>query len=160
MNEHDVLKSLLADLVAGSLNHEDQAGIRRHLDLCARCSLNARILRQVVQAAQRPQGDASGPKYLAHISELANAHRMKVIANRRQAAFAAAVSLLGWALVIMTLPLWQWLAGILRQWSGWQVFGGPLSAFALGALLSYLFVPGLWLLLEPYRVTRSEEGRP
>jgi hypothetical protein len=159
MDEHDAVQPLLAGFVAGTLQAEENERIRRHLDLCTGCSRDAFILRRLVQAVQRLPEEAPGPECLARISELARARRLEVLANRRQTGLAAAVALLGWAMVIMTLPLWQWLAGMMQVRSGWQMPAGPLTAFALGALLSYLFLPGLWVLLERCRVASYGERR-
>jgi anti-sigma factor RsiW len=159
MDQHDAVKSLLAGFVAGSLQAEENKRIRRHLDLCEGCSRDFAVLRRLAQAVQSLTEEVPGPECLVRITALARARRMEVLEHRRQAGLAAAAALFGWAMVIMALPLWQGLSGMLRGWSGWPISTGPLTAVALGALFSYLFLPGLWALLERYRVTNEEEGR-
>lgn len=159
MDQHDAVKSLLAGFVAGSLQAEENKRIRRHLDLCEGCSRDFAVLRRLAQAVQSLTEEVPGPECLVRITALARARRMEVLEHRRQTGLAAAAALFGWAMVIMALPLWQGLSGMLRGWSGWPISTGPLTAVALGALFSYLFLPGLWALLERYRVTNEEEGR-
>jgi hypothetical protein len=111
-----------------------------------------------VQAVQKLPEKAPSPECLARITALAKARRMQVLEHRRQAGLTAAAAIFGWAMVIMALPLWQGLAGMLGEWSGWPISAGPLTAVALGVFFSYLFLPGLWALLERYRVANDEEG--
>jgi len=159
MDEPDAVKSLLAGFVAGTLQADDSERIRRHLALCAGCSRDASILRRLVHEVQRLPEHVPGPESLARITALARARRMEVLERRRQARLTAAIALLGWVLVIASLPLWQWLAEAVRIWSGWPVTTGVLTAFSLGALLSYLFLPGLWALLDGGSATNYGEGR-
>ena len=119
----------------------------------------ATILRRLIRAVQRLPEDGPSPVCLDRIAALATNRRMEVLENRRQAGLTAAIALFGWTMVITTLPLWQRLAETARTWSGWQISTGPLTALALGSLLSYLFLPGLWALLERHRTTDYREGR-
>ena len=159
MDEHDAVRSLLAGFIAGALQADDSERVRRHLDGCADCAQNAAVLQRLVQMVQRLPGDVPGPACLARITDVARAHRAKVLESRRQAGLTVAVALLGWVMAAMTLPLWQWLAGVMRVWSGWKIPADPLAAFALGALLSCLFLPGIWAMLERVRVARNGEVR-
>jgi len=159
MSEHDAVRSLLADFVTGSLPAEEGERVRRHLDVCAYCSRNTAVLQRLVMAVQRLPAPVPAAECLVRVATLARDRRIQVIEGRQQTYLTAAVALLGWAMVIISLPLWQGLAEKVRIWSGWPVAAGFPIDLAIGALLSYLFLPALWVLLEGRRVIEYEEGR-
>ena len=157
MNEHDAVKSLLAGFAAGTLAAEDQGRVRHHLTLCADCAMRSSFLQRLVPVVQNLPTPALNYASLLRIAALASAQRMEVIERRKQTFLIIAATLLGWMLVIISLPLWQWLAEWVKGWSGLPIAAGLPTAFVMSALLSYLFLPALWALLERRRTILDEE---
>lgn len=160
MNDHDAVKSMLVDFAAGTLPTDHHGRVRSHLALCAECTRDSAFLQRIVPIVRNLPAPEMNRASLLRIAGLAAARRIEVIERRRRTLLIIAAALLGWMLVIISLPLWQWLAERASAWSGMQLTAGPPTAFALSALLSYMFLPALWALMEQRRATMDgEESR-
>lgn len=157
MSEHDVVKSMLVDFAAGTLSTEVQAHVRRHLAICADCARQSASLERLAPVIQNLPAPALNRATLVRIAGLAAARRKEVIECRRQTFLIIAAALLGWMLVFISLPLWQWLAEWVKGWSGLPIAAGLPTAFVMSALLSYLFLPAIWALMERRRIILEEE---
>jgi anti-sigma factor RsiW len=157
MDEHNVVKIWLPDFAAGSLSAEEQERVRRHLARCADCSRDSALLQRLVPVFQNLPAPDVNQAVLVRIAAQAAARRMEVIERRRQTFLIIAAALLGWTLVVVSLPLWRWLIEWASAWSGLPINAGLPTAFVLSALFSYLYLPAIWVLLERRRIILEEE---
>jgi anti-sigma factor RsiW len=159
MIDHERARELALGLLAGTLSATDEALLRAHLDRCAECSCRLEVWRRLVGAVKSDPESSLSPAALARITRLAQARREQVLRDRRQAWLTATAAILGWLLVLTSIPIWQFAADEFRAWAGWPGATGPIAALVVGALLSYMFVPGLAPLLTRRRRTAAGGGR-
>ncbi len=151
MNEHERTRTKLGLLLAGALSPKEEKALRAHIAKCADCSRRLEIHRQLTDAIVDSPGESPDPELTARIVRQSQSRRLQVIRERRQARQVISLALIGWLLVLISVPLWVEVLNGVREWLEWPGETGPVTALLAGAVFTYLFLPAIRPLLAPWR---------
>ena len=136
MTEHEKTKTRLGLLLGGALSAEEERALQNHLARCAECSRRLEDSRRLADAVASAPGEVPSPALVARIVDQAQSRRLQVIQERGRAWRVAGLALLGWTLVLISVPVWREILNRARAWLSWPGETGPVAALLAGAVFT------------------------